>query len=92
MNTEAGKLQGNLWSWGLQNDHGHKVVWGNYDIKDEDGPAPTVGTDAYKKYMEAFAVDHPDQLPSELKQVPQVNVNEIPKHPNLAGITYSRQQ
>ncbi|MFQ5545322.1 MAG: cytochrome C, partial [Acidiferrobacterales bacterium] len=92
MNTEAGKLQGNLWSWGLQNDHGHKVVWGNYDIKDEDGSVPTVGTDAYKKYMEAFAADHPDQLPSELKQVPQVDVNEIPDHPNLAGITYSRQQ
>ena len=29
MNTEAGKLQGNLWSWGVQKDH--KVIWGNYD-------------------------------------------------------------
>lgn len=92
MNTEAGKLQGNLWSWGLQNDYGHKVVWGNYDVKDEDGSVPTVGTDAYKKYMEAFAADHPDQVPSELKQIPQVDVNKIPDHPNLAGITYSRQQ
>ena len=92
MNTEAGKLQGNLWTWGLQNDHGHKVVWGNYDVKDEDGPVPIVGTDAYKQYMKEFAATHPDQVPSELKQVPQVDVNKIPDQPNLAGITYSRQQ
>ena len=90
MTTEAGKLQGNLWSWGLQPDH--KVRLGNYDLKDEDGPRPSVGTVAYKDYMEAFAIRHPDQMPSELKQVPEVNVDEIPEHPNLAGITYSRQQ
>lgn len=47
MNTEAGKLQGNLWAWGVQEDQ--KVVWGNYNLKDEDGPVPMVGTDAYKE-------------------------------------------
>ena len=90
MNTEAGKLQGNLWSWGVQKDH--KVVWGNYDLKDDDGPEPSIGTDAYKEYMKAYVAAHPDQMPSEMKQVPQVDVNEVSKHPNLAGITYSRQQ
>lgn len=90
MNTEAGKLQGNFWSWGLQEDH--KVVWGNYDMKDEDGPIPAVGTDAYKDYMTAMAQAHPDQFPTEMKQPPAVDVNAIPDHPNLAGITYSRQQ
>ena len=90
MNTEAGKLQGNLWSWGLQSDH--KVIWGNYDLVDEDGPEPAVGTDAYKAYMTAYIEQHPDQVPEQMKQVPQVDVNEIPRHPNLAGITYSRQQ
>lgn len=90
MNTEAGKLQGNLWSWGLQPDY--KVRLGNYDLKDEDGPRPSVGTDAYKDYMEAFAKRHPDQMPTELVQVPDVDVEQIPDHPNLAGITYSRQQ
>ncbi len=90
MNTEAGKLQGNLWSWGVQKDH--KVVWGNYDLKDEDGPEPSIGTDAYKKYMTEYIKAHPDQMPSEMKQVPEVDVNEISQHPNLAGITYSRQQ
>ena len=90
MNTEAGKLQGNLWSWAVQDDR--KAHWGNYDVDDEDGIEPAVGTQAYKDYMTAYATAHPDQMPSKLLQVPEVDVGEIPKHPNLAGITYSRQQ
>jgi hypothetical protein len=88
MNTEAGKLQGNLWSWGLQSDR--KSRWGNYDIDDEDGPVPAVGTEAYKTYMATFISAHPDQMPNGLKQVPAVDPDAIPKHPNQAGITYSR--
>jgi len=90
MNTEAGKLQGNLWSWGVQDDH--KVIWGNYTQKDEDGPEPIVGTEAYVKYMTDFVAAHPDQMPSEMKQVPEVDIDDIAEHPNMAGITYSRQQ
>lgn len=90
MNTEAGKLQGNLWSWSVQKDH--KVIWANYALKDEDGPTPSVGTDAYKDYMTKFATAHPDQIPTEVEQVPDVDVNAISEHPELAGITYSRQQ
>ena len=90
MNTEAGKLQGNLWSWGMLDDH--KVIWGNYAIKDEDGPVPKVGTDAYKEYMTAYVKSHPDQMPSEMKQVPDVDLKTLAQHPNQAGFTYSRQQ
>ncbi len=90
MNTEAGKIQGNLWSWGVQ--EGMKVVWGNYDLADEDGPTPIVGTQAYKDYMLAFVAAHPDQMPAHMQQIPDVDVEQIPQHPNLAGITYSRQQ
>jgi len=90
MNTEAGKLQGNFWSWGLQSDH--KVVWGNYNQTDADGPEPAVGTDAYKAYMTAMIATHPDQFPDEQQQPPDVDVDLIPDHPNMAGITYSRQQ
>ena len=60
MNTEAGKLQGNLWSWGLQKDHA--VIWGNYDIKDADGHRPGIGTEAYKSYMVEFAKTHPGNI------------------------------
>ncbi|MEL7527515.1 MAG: cytochrome C [Pseudomonadota bacterium] len=90
MNTEAGKLQGNLWSWGVIDTH--RSVYGNYDLVDEDGNVPSVGTDAYKDYMVAFIEAHPDQMPSSMEQVPEVDVNAISEHPNLAGITYSRQQ
>ncbi|MDP5220114.1 hypothetical protein Q5Y75_23230 [Ruegeria sp. 2205SS24-7] len=90
MNTEAGKLQGNLWSWGVIDTH--RSVYGNYDLVDEDGYVPTVGTEAYAEYITAYAEAHPDQLPSSMEQVPDVDVDEISEHPNLAGITYSRQQ
>ena len=92
MTTEAGKLQGNFWTWGLQDKHKYKAHWGNYDIEDTDGPIPAIGTDAYKAYMVDLAKAHPDQFPTKLVQVPEVDINKIPDHPNLAGITYSRQQ
>ena len=90
MNTEAGKLQGNLWSWGVQKDR--KATWAHYSLKDEDGPEPAIGTDAYKEYMTTYAAAHPDQMPSEMTQVPEVDSNDISQHPDQAGITYSRQQ
>ena len=38
MNTEAGKIRGNLHTWGILEVQNHKVPWGNYDIKDSDKP------------------------------------------------------
>jgi hypothetical protein len=90
MNTEAGKLQGNLWSWGLQDNK--KSVYGNYTLNDTDGIVPSVGSNAYKQYIKAYAQAHPDQVPTNIKQIPQVSPDEVMKHPNKADITYSRQQ
>ena len=90
MNTEAGKLQGNLWSWGVLDTR--QSVYGNYTLVDEDGMEPAVGTDAYKEYMVAFAEAHPEQLPTSMEQVPDVDVEAVSQHPQMAGITYSRQQ
>ncbi len=92
MNTEAGKLQGNLHTFGIEEVQNHKVPWGNYDVKDTDGREPQVGTDAYKKYMASMIKNFPDQLPAELKMVPLPSVEEIEKKPELSGFTYSRQQ
>ena len=92
MNTEAGKLQGNLHTWGIPEVQNHNVPWGNYDVKDTDGQEPQVGTDAYRKYMLAMIAAYPKQFPKELKMVPQPSVEEIEKDPKLAGFTYSRQQ
>ena len=92
MNTEAGKIQGNLHTWGIPEVQNHKVPWGNYDVKDTDGQVPQVGTDEYKEYMKAMVAAHKEQFPTELTQVPQPSVEEIEKDPKLAGFTYQRQQ
>ncbi len=92
MNTEAGKIQGNLHTWGIAEVQNHKVPWGNYDVKDTDGQVPQVGSDEYKAYMKAMVAAHGDQFPKELTQVPQPTVEEIEKDPKLAGFTYQRQQ
>ncbi|MGB5706642.1 MAG: hypothetical protein WBM41_07405, partial [Arenicellales bacterium] len=92
MNTEAGKIQGNLHTWGIPEVQSYKVPWGNYDVVDEDGPIPSVGTDEYKEYMTAMIAAHKEQFPTELKQVPQPTVEEIEADPKLAGFTYQRQQ
>ena len=92
MNTEAGKIQGNLHTWGVAEVQNHKVPWGNYAVDDPDGPVPTIGTDAYKAYMAKLIADHPDQMPTKLDQIPQPSVDEIEADPKLAGFTYQRQQ
>ncbi len=92
MNTEAGKLQGNLHTWGIPEVQNYQVPWGNYDVKDTDGPIPQVGSAEYKTYMQAMIAAHKEQFPTELKMVPQPSVEEIEQDPKLAGFTYSRQQ
>ena len=92
MNTEAGKIQGNLHTWGIAEVQNHKVPWGNYAVDDPDGQVPQVGSDEYKEYMAAMIAAHPDQFPTKLEQVPQPTVEEIEKDPKLAGFTYQRQQ
>ena len=92
MNTEAGKIQGNLHTWGIPEVQNYKVPWGNYDVKDGDGPVPSVGTAEYKAYMKDMISAHKEQFPTELKQIPQPTVEEIENDPKLAGFTYQRQQ
>lgn len=92
MNTEAGKIQGNLHTWGIDEVKNHKVPWGNYDVQDTDGPVPTVGTETYKAYMADMMAAHKEQFPTSLTQVPQPSVEDIEKDPKLAGFTYQRQQ
>ncbi len=92
MNTEAGKIQGNLDTWGIEEVMNHKVPWGNYDVEDTDGTRPMEGTETYKDYMVNMVDRHPDQFPTELTQIPQPSVREIENDPKLAGYTYQRQQ
>ncbi len=90
MNTEAGKIQGNLWAWGVQEDQ--IARYGNYDLQDDDGPTPAFGSDAYKAYMEDLVARFPGQFPSSMEQLPNPTVEEIAADPSLAGYTYLRNQ
>ena len=68
MATEAGKIQGNLHSWGTEPTK--KTKFANYDVKDDDGKEPAWGTKVYKDYMVKMIDKYPDQFPTELKQLP----------------------
>jgi len=68
MATEAGKIQGNLHTFGSEDTQ--KVKFGDYAVKDTDGQIPAWGTNTYKKYMTAMVKKYSDQFPTELKQLP----------------------
>ena len=87
MNTEAGKIQGNLWAWGIAEDQ--KVIYGNYDVS---GSETEFGSEAYKDYMEHLKNKYPDQFPDSLTVLPNPSVEEVVTDPKLAGFTYQRQQ
>jgi hypothetical protein len=90
MNTEAGKIQGNLATWGFEEVQDYNVPWGNYDAEDIDSSEPLSGTPAYKEYMANQIAMYPKQYPASLKQMPNVTMDEINADPKKAGITYQR--
>lgn len=90
MNTEAGKIQGNLHTWGFEEVANFKVPWGNYDVEDLDGPEPIFGTEAYKDYMVKQIAMYPEQYPKSLKKMPSATMEEINKDPKKAALTYQR--
>jgi hypothetical protein len=88
MNTEAGKIQGNTWAWGIPDSYA--VKWGNYAVEDTDGATPAMGTGNYKAYMSALIAQFPDVFPTSLERLPSPTVEEILEDPKLAGITYQQ--
>ena len=90
MNTEAGKISGNLHTWGFKEVANFKNPYGNYDLKDLDGPDPIYGTDVYKLYMKNQIALFPDQYPTSLKKMPSPTMEQINKDPKMAALTYQR--
>ena len=95
MMTEAGKIQGNMHTWGTEPTK--KVQFANYAVKDEDGKEPAWGTKAYKDYMVKMIDKYPDQFPTELKQLPLPPVGpedfkgaSEDKIAYMANVTYQR--
>ncbi len=91
MQTEAGKIQGALWGWGAAGT-GYETTYGNYDIDDPDGPVPVFGTEAYKRYTQDLMKKYPNNFPTELKQLPEVNLDTLKEHPEQAVYTYIRSE
>lgn len=80
MMTEAGKIQGNLFSWGSKK--GKKVVYGNYKTIDK-SKVPTWGTKAYKEYMKMVINKHPYLFPKKIEQIPSAPM----KSKDLKGLS-----
>jgi hypothetical protein len=92
MNTEAGKISGNLHTWGFEEVADHKVPYGNYDVKDLDGPTPFVGTKEYKDYMLKLIKAYSYIFPEKLDQMPAATPEDVVKDPKKAGLIYQRQE
>ncbi len=92
MNTEAGKICGNLHTWGFKEARDYRVPYGNYAIKDIDGPVPMVGSRTYKEYMEMQISKYPFQYPKVLARLPYPDLNALKLNPRLAALTYQRHE
>lgn len=84
MNNEAGKIKVITYGWGLNNDdHIHR--YGNQAMVDEDGPEPIYGSPEYKAYVKEVVAQHADQIPAELKKIPQADMATLDEFPQQAG-------
>jgi len=90
MQTEAGKIQGNLHTWGYPETWDGRTPYGNYNVQDTDGQTPQIGTAAYKKYMAELIKLYPQAFPTKLQQLPEVTTEQVKEDPKLAAITYQR--
>ena len=91
MMTEAGKIQGALWSFGAKNGYKHDV--GNYKTQNPEDPHKRLGTDKYKAYMSKLALMEPQAFPQDMKELPAApTAEEVEKDPSLAVYTYLRQE
>ncbi len=91
MNSESGKINGAMWSFGAKEGYEHK--FGTYDTNNSSNPHGRTGTDTYKKYMKKLESMEPQTFPKEQKQLPPApTVEEIHKDPSLAVFTYLRQE
>ena len=90
MMTEAGKIQGTAWSFGLARDYKHK--WGNYAARNPKQADWRLGTDYYRAYMRRLAKLEPGAYPASLKKVPEAprDMAKLAREPGQAAFTYLR--
>ncbi|NOQ30854.1 MAG: cytochrome C [Helicobacteraceae bacterium] len=90
MQTEQGKIQGALWSFGAMNGYKHDI--GTYDTNNSTDPHTRLGTQKYRSYMNKLSELEPNVFPKQMRQLPQApTAEEVEKDPTLAVYTYLRQ-
>ncbi len=92
MMTEAGKIQGVMWSFGSMTGYQHR--YGNYALKNPADPGDRLGTDAYRTYMKHLTALEPQVFVPGHTALPAAptDLKELVKEPKLASFTYLRNQ
>ena len=87
MNTEQGKIQGNLYAFGW-NLREHKYA--NYDLKNLH---QRLGNKTYQNYMKSLSAKEPQvYVKKTIKLPPAPTAEEVEKNPKLSALTYLRQE
>ncbi len=88
MMTEAGKIQGVLWGFGLDSAYDHRYA--NYKVYAL-ALHQRLGTAVFKRYMEQLARLEPQVFKDSMEVVPSApDAEEVEKDPRLAAFTYIR--
>jgi hypothetical protein len=90
MATEQGKIHGALWGFGGKDGYQHTYT--NFGGTSPDAHQ-RLGTETYKKYMDALAKLEPQGFLNETKELPKApTADEVEKDPSLSVYTYLRQE
>lgn len=91
MMSEAGKIQGTLWSFGIQNGNNHDIS--TYATQNPQDLHERLGTKKYQEYMQKLSGLEPQAFPPNMKELPHApTAEEVTKDPSLAVYTYVRQE
>jgi hypothetical protein len=90
MATEQGKIHGALWGFGAKDGYNHNFT--NFGGTSPDAHK-RLGTERYKKYMQALAELEPQGFKLNTKELPPApTAQEVEKDPSLSVYTYLRQE
>jgi len=90
MASEQGKIHGALWGFGAKDGYNHTYTnFGGNSVKAH----KRLGTETYKKYMEALKETEPQGFFDKTKELPPApTADEVEKDPSLSVYTYLRQE
>ena len=88
MNTEQGKIQGTLWSFGAMEGYEHKFA--NYSLSNLH---KRFGSESYRDYMRVLSQKEPQVFVKKTIELPPApTAQEVEKNPRLAAYTYLRSE